>query len=371
MYSNETIKTNGKNFSVQITYSEEKKKARKNLFKLFVNSKKEKQFKNFLKNESLFFDLLANEFIKIIKDYDHQFNSSTSFLLSISPKFHNELKFYTNSSDEFHCTIIFPLNVFAEMVLKFLKSKKVSDKFAEYIIHEIAHYIDFLSLPSLLLEAEKIEQEKIQVDNRHWFKVVLVFLRSEGLAELLRKKNKRTVTLDFSKIKTYRNNLQLLTYSFDLNPEELQESFHYFFQKLGYPVGYLMCFTIALAELKQKPGTRIQLPNGKFFSWSQVNKLFKHNLKIKNIDPTIIELAFNKIKLCHVEEFIELYEWACKELNLSKRYRVIWYSLYQYWNKIMYKEREEYLNKKRKQAGLQPPNRKIQEISNKIKDLFS
>ena len=126
-------------------------------------------------------------------------------------------------------------------------------------------------------------------------------------------------------------------------------------------MGYLMCFCIALAYHKRRGGNAIVLRNGTSVALSSINTLFKTNARIRAIPATVIAETVAAIRGTSDEEFLRLYEESCILIGLKRKYQLLWWDLYQTWNKIMHDNREKHLRGEIARAGLRPRMRSLGE----------
>jgi hypothetical protein len=217
---------------------------------------------------------------------------------------------------------------------------------------------------------QDFDKGKGRLDNRHIFKFLVINWRVEGLAKFHELRNAKVITLSGDDVAKMRKNVQKLVYSFHLNWDQLMRTWQEFFHKDRYYAGYHICVIIALANHKRSGVRELYLKNGQQVDFKSLNSMFKQNAKIKNVSDEIIEYTIGQIYNCDEEEFIHLYEKSCRYLRIQKRYRLIWWSLYQQWNKIIFEERKKYLGEHIKKRGFQPTESGMRSLMGKLAEIF-
>jgi len=94
-----------------------------------------------------------------------------------------------------------------------------------------------------------------------------------------------------------------------------------------------MCFTIEMAFAKtMKKGPFIYTPDGKTFSLGAIDEVMsKHKVfDVTNPEYSVYRKAYDEITKNRYDyiKFIDLYEWACKELGIKEKNMIIWHGLY-------------------------------------------
>lgn len=287
----------------------------------------------FISEERSFYQMMLRLMISAIEENKKEFRDSTRFSLAIQDKPEGLAKFERDCSDDFNCVMSLDTNQFIEFCTEFIQKNRFSNKYKKYIEHEIAHYIDFIHNRSLF---SKVPAEN--ADNTHLFRILIRAMRTEGLAEMHRKKDAQVVEMDGDALVKFRTNLHKLAYSFHLDRERLEKVLQdHFFDDL-YKVSFMICFIIALSK------------QGRV----DINKIISKNSKIANVPKDAYDQTIEEIKDADEEEFIRIYEKSCDTLGVKQKYRVIWWRIYVKFNRIMTEERERFRKKQLKRMELDP-----------------
>lgn len=287
-----------------------------------------------------------------VQSLEEYFVNSTAFNLILVdeeyPHFQGRL------SDEFTCVMTYPLRDFLVLSIRFLATGRPPSAFTDAIPHEIGHYLDHLKSSPFIATLKQAGAQRM-IDNQHCFRIVLFTLRQEGFAELVRQRESETVSLSSKALTKYRKDLQRLVYSFDLDRPTLWAVYREYFQEEAYAMGFLMAFIIALAYYHQQGGRSLYLKNGREVQITEIDSLFRQNVEIKNIPLPAIHQTIAAIRLENDEEFLQHYERSCILVGIKKRHRLLWWSLYVGWNKIMHDDREKFVRGELRRIGLRPP----------------
>jgi hypothetical protein len=228
--------------------------------------------------------------------------------------------------------------------------QKGANKVRRILIHELNHHFDRATAQYELRLKKRLNKNPGEPLP---FKTLIfinsmINLRSEGLARFQEKENVERIHIRVDRLVKFRREFQLSVKLKDIN-----EYYPYYQGLEVYYIGMLMCFFIGLAFLREKQFHPIYLPGRMTASLEDLDQIMEKNKKfeIKNLPPEIFVKTMNRISKTKYRQFIRLYEWACDELKLSKRNRIIWWSLFDHWKKLATKYYEKHHKNEVKKAG--------------------
>lgn len=224
------------------------------------------------------------------------------------------------------------------IVLPWLAFKRIDYKLLyRFFQHELSHHKDLMNKRYFV---EDYAKQRIMPLSRHFgnyslFYLYLTFenLRVEGLHEFSGKIYMQKIEVKMEYVYNFRKLVEEL-----IRIRELSEAEKFFEKNLGsishqgiYYVGRLAAQTIALAVAKKEGlGRQISLllPNKKVEPLNWLNSAMNSCsvFSITQIQVQAFEKAVVMIEARRYREFIRLYEWACNELGIEQKNRIVTYA---------------------------------------------
>ena len=228
-----------------------------------------------------------------------------------------------------------------------------------YLRHELEHHKQKMA-EFYKFEDEVVKRLRIKVKKAPNYRITYLFLTfhglfNEGIADFVTITNRAKVDIHMDWIYKFRIDLDALTTMTGKNKVHkfwVDNLAYGVFAGGAYYCGKIMCFTIALAFAKRiNKEPLIYLENGEEYPLDAIDKIMgKHKVFfIGNVDNIVFKRAYEEIKKYNYDyrKFILLYDWACKELSIRKRNRVMWCGFFDDLKKKATKFYERYSEKRR------------------------
>ncbi len=225
-------------------------------------------------------------------------------------------------------TVVLPWIVFRRIDYKLLHG---------FFQHELSHHKDLMNKRYFVEDyaKQRIRPLSRRFGNYSLFYLYLTFenLRVEGLHEFSGKRYMERIVVNMAYVANFRKLVEELIAIRRVNDAE-----NFFETNLGsishqgiYYVGRLAAQTIALAVAKKEGLDRqisLLLPNKKVEPLNWLNSAMNAHVtfSITQIPVQAFEKAVTMIEARRYREFIRLYEWACNELGIEAKNRIVTYA---------------------------------------------
>jgi hypothetical protein len=229
----------------------------------------------------------------------------------------------------------------------------------KYLVHELEHHKQFMMDEFRLSEKIRARLKGREVGNYPNYRVSYLFttmyeLLDEGVAEFVASQNRPRIKINRESIFQFRKDLEtLITINGRKKTWEFyEENLSYGdLTKGAYYCGRIMCFTIelAIAKIRNKPVLayvgKQEFPFGDMNAFMSKYDVFE----IGSPEPSVFKEAYEAISKTKnkYREYINLYEWACKELGIRESNMVISYATYDEIKKKATKFYERYTQEER------------------------
>ncbi len=203
----------------------------------------------------------------------------------------------------------------------------------KFMTHELVHHIEIIKKKYWVEDYAKQKYRTVARRNANYsvFYLYLVFenLRVEGIAEFRDKSGMPRVEFKTENIRSFRIRIEQL-----IKMRRARDAEAFYEQNFGagaygslYYVGRLMVFTTGLAVLKKEGKAKmatIILPNKTTLPITGIEQAMNSSyFDVTQLPPDIFNQTFNMVGERRYREFVDLYEWACNELRISERNRIV------------------------------------------------